>query len=155
MKFAKSSVLVLASAALLNACGTSENSDLNAPSRKSYQLGCISNISFDNGVGPATYTIRAQGTKIFKQADNKLVEPKKAGDEYKQTLIKLQGECNGSFAKINASGCGNIRWDNVEVLKRDENDPSRSNIIPFQYTAVGILYRGEYFCSMIEAPANS
>lgn len=156
MKSAKNSLFVtFAVAALMNACGTSENSALNGSEKKPYHLRCLANISFNNGVGTSSYTMRAEGSKVYKQKNNHLVDSKKEREEYKNVLIKLQMECNGSYAKINASGCGLIKYDQPELLKQDSKDPSRSNFLEFQYTAAGKLYKGEYFCSMVEAPANS
>jgi hypothetical protein len=155
MKFAKSSLLLtLASAALMNACGSSEDSALSGSEKKPYHLRCLANISFNNGVGTSTYTMRAEGSKVFKQKNNHLVEPKKEREEYKKVLIDLQMQCNGSYAKINASGCGLIKYDQPELFQQDANDPSRSNFLEFQYTAAGKLYKGEYFCTMVEAPAQ-
>jgi len=156
MKFALPSVLVtLVSALLMNACGSSDDSTLNGSEKKPYHLRCLTNISFNNGVGNATYTMRAEGTKVFKQKNNELVEPKKEREEYKKVLIDLQMKCNGSYDKINASGCGLIKYDQPELLTKDPKDPSRSIFLQFQYNAVGKLYKGEYFCTMVEAPANS
>lgn len=155
MKCALSSLVVtLVSAVLLNACGSSEDSNLSGSEKKPYHLKCLTNISFDkgNGLGTASYTMRAEGTKVFKQKNNHLVDPKKEREEYKKVLIALQMQCNGSYDKINASGCGLIKYDQPELFKQDPKDPSRTNALTFQYNAVGKLYKGEYFCFMVEAP---
>lgn len=155
MKSAINSLFVtFVAAALLNACGTADDSTLSNSDKKPYNLRCLTNISFNNGVGNATYTMRADGTKVYKQKNNHLVDSKKEREEYRKVLIDLQMKCNGSYDKINASGCGLIKYDQPELLKQDSKDPSRSNILEFQYTAVGKVYKGEYFCSMVEAPAN-
>jgi hypothetical protein len=153
MKYALSSLFVtLVSAVLLNACGSSEDSNLSGSEKKPYHLRCLTNISFNNGQGNATYTMRAEGSKVFKQKNNHLVEPKKEHEEYKKVLIDLQMKCNGSYDKINASGCGLIKYDQPELFKQDPKDPSRTNSLAFEYNAVGKLYKGEYFCFMVEAP---
>lgn len=152
MKMAPSSLFVtLVSALLMTACGSSDDSALNGSEKKPYLLRCLANIS----VGGATYTLRAEGTKVFKQKSNELVDSKKERDEYKKVLIDLQMKCNGSYDKINASGCGLIKYDQPELLVKDQKDPSRSNFLAFEYSAAGKVYKGEYFCQMTEAPAQA
>jgi hypothetical protein len=154
MKYAKTSLMILAASVLMNACGTSDDSTLSNSQKKSYHLKCLTNISFNNGVGPATYTMRAEGSKVYKQKNNHLVDSKKEREEYRKVLVDLQMKCNGSYDKINASGCGLIKYDQPELLRKDAKDPSRSESVAFEYNAVGKLYKGEYFCFMSEAPAN-
>jgi hypothetical protein len=155
MKYAKISLFVsLAASVLMSACGTSDDSTLSGSEKKPYHLRCLSNISFNNGVGTSSYTMRAEGTKVYKQKNNHLVSPKKEREEFKKVLIDLQMKCNGSYDKINASGCGLIKYDQPELFQQDPKDPSRTQSLEFQYNAVGKLYKGEYFCFMVEAPAN-
>jgi hypothetical protein len=139
----------LFSVILLNACGQTDNSSLSSNSSSSkYRLWCLANLNFAGN----SRTVRAEGTKLYKQDKLKLVDTRKEKEEYTQTLIKLQTLCNGLYTVMNVSGCSNIKFDNPKILTESQNVPGSSVRIPFSYTGTYnnavTKYQGEYYCEM-------